>query len=138
MEVRGYMISQQDKIEIEALKQRIPLLLANEGWEAYESNFSADYQNWHMLSDEVRDRDDFLPLVKQWYEEGNRAIGSEVETVAFIPLTENKVMYLHKQKEAFSMVGRNDTIFRDIRFISVFIKELGVWKVEFTAFMDAP
>lgn len=134
----SYQITQKDKKEIETLKRSIPLILANEGWEAYEKMFSKNYQNWHMLGDEVRNREEYLSLVKQWYDAGNRANDSEVESVAFIPLAKNKVMYLHKQIERFDLVNeKNKTISRDIRFIGIFIKEDGRWKVDFTAFMDA-
>lgn len=133
-----YTITESDRKEIEALKKNIPLILANEGWEAYEKTFSKNYQNWHMLSDEVRTREEYLSLVKQWYDAGNRANDSEVESVAFIPIAKNKVMYLHKQIERFDLVDTEDKVARDIRFIGIFIKEEGEWKVDFTAFMDAP
>ncbi len=135
----NYEISEADKKEIEALKRNIPLILANEGWEAYENKFSKNYQNWHMLGDQVRNREEYLSLVKQWYDAGNRANDSEVESVAFIPIAKNKVMYLHKQIESFDLVNTEENkISRDIRFIGIFIKEEGEWKVDFTAFMDAP
>lgn len=134
----NYTISEEDKKEIEALKKNIPLILANEGWEAYEKTFSKNYQNWHMLGDEVRNREEYLSLVKQWYDAGNRANDSEVESVAFIPIAKNKVMYLHKQIEKFDLVDTEENVARDIRFIGIFIKEDGEWKVDFTAFMDAP
>lgn len=133
-----YKISEKDKKEIEALKKNIPLILANEGWEAYEKIFSKNYQNWHMLGDEVRNREEYLSLVKQWYDTGNRANDSEVESVAFIPIAKNKIMYLHKQIEKFDLVDTEENVARDIRFIGIFIKEDGEWKVDFTAFMDAP
>ena len=91
-----------------------------------------------MLGDQVRNRDEYLSLVKQWYDAGNRANDSEVESVAFIPIAKNKVMYLHKQIEKFDLVDTEDKVARDIRFIGIFIKENDVWKVDFTAFMDAP
>ncbi|MBL7472040.1 nuclear transport factor 2 family protein [Robertkochia sediminum] len=132
-----YVISEQDKKEIEALKRSIPLVLAEQGWEAYESLFSENYQNWHMMSDEVRKRDEFLQSVRQWYEAGNRATDSEVASIAFIPLAKNKVMYLHKQVETFDLAHDEESTSRDIRFLGVFVKEKEEWKVEFTAFMDA-
>lgn len=135
----SYQITQKDKKEIEALKKSIPLVLANEGWEAYEKIFSKSYQNWHMLGNQVRNRSEYLSLVKQWYDAGNRANDSEIESIAFIPLAKNKVMYLHKQIERFDLVNeKSKTVSRDIRFIGIFIKEDGRWKVDFTAFMDAP
>lgn len=134
----SYTISEKDKKEIETLKKNIPLILANEGWEAYEKKFSKNYKNWHMLGDQIRNRDEYLSLVKQWYDAGNRANDSEVESVDFIPIAKNKVMYLHKQIEKFDLVDTEDKVARDIRFIGIFIKEEGEWKVDFTAFMDAP
>lgn len=134
---KQYVISEQDKKEIEALKKNIPLILANEGWEAYEQNFSKDYQNWAMAGDVVRAREEYLSLVKQWYDAGNEAVDSEVESIAFIPIAENKVMYLHKQVETFNAETANGSTTRDIRFIGIFVKEEGRWKVDFTAFMDA-
>ena len=136
--VEDYTISEEDKKEIEALKKNIPLILANEGWEAYEKKFSKNYQNWHMLGNQVRNREDYLFLVKQWYDAGNRANDSEVESIAFIPIAKNKVMYLHKQIERFDLVDTEEKVSRDIRFIGIFVKEEGEWKVDFTAFMDAP
>lgn len=134
-----YEVSEQDQKEIEALKKSIPLVLANQGWDTYEKLFSKNYQNWHMLGDQVRNREDYLSAVKQWYNAGNRANDSEIESIAFIPLAKNKVMYLHKQIERFDLVNeKSKTVSRDIRFIGVFIKEDGRWKVDFTAFMDAP
>ena len=90
----NYKISEEDKIEIENFKTQLTLILANEGWEAYENMFTENYKNWSMLSDKVRSKDEFLPLVKQWYDAGNRAIDSEVVSIDFIPIAENKVMYL--------------------------------------------
>ncbi|MDC6364873.1 MULTISPECIES: nuclear transport factor 2 family protein [Flavobacteriaceae] len=133
-----YKISEKDKKEIEALKRSIPLVLANDGWEPYEKLFSKNYENWHMLGDQVRNREDYLSAVKQWYDAGNRATGSEVETIAFIPLSAHKVMYLHKQVEKFNLAENDNQTSRDIRFVSIFVKEEGEWKVDFTAFMDAP
>jgi hypothetical protein len=133
-----YELSEQDKKEIEALKRNIPMVLANEGWEAYEKLFSKNYQNWSMIGDELRQRDEFLLLVKDWYEAGNKAIGSEVESIGFIPLAENKVLYLSKQTESFSVQNSGESTLRDIRFVSVFVKEEGMWKVDFSAFMDTP
>ncbi|CAM1347387.1 hypothetical protein [Tenacibaculum crassostreae] len=137
-ETDDYVVSKQDKEEIEALKKNLPLILANEGWKSYEKKFSKNYQNWYMLGDQVRNREEYLSLVKQWYDAGNRANDSEVESVAFIPIAKNKVMYLHKQVEKFDIVNTEKKVSRDIRFIGIFIKEKGEWKVDFTAFMDAP
>lgn len=134
----NYTISEKDKKEIEALKKNIPLILANEGWEAYEKKFSKNYKNWHMLGDQVRNKEDYLALVKQWYDAGNRANDSEVKSEAFITIAKNKVMYLHKQIERFDLVDTEVNVSRDIRFIGIFIKEEGEWKVDFTAFMDVP
>ncbi len=133
-----YIITEADKKEIEALKKNIPLILANEGWEAYEKLFSKNYQNWHMLGNQVRHREEYLSAVKAWYDAGNRANDSEVQSVAFIPIAKNKIMYLHKQIEKFDLVDTEDKVSRDIRFIGIFVKEDGKWKVDFTAFMDAP
>ena len=133
-----YEISEKDKKEIEALKRNIPLVLANEGWEAYEKLFSENYQNWSMMRDKVRQRDEFLPLVKDWCEAGNKAVGSEVESIGFIPLAENKVLYLSKQMESFTNKNTGEITSRDIRFVSVYVKEEGMWKADFSAFMDAP
>jgi hypothetical protein len=132
-----YQISEQDKREIKELKQNTPMILANQGWEAYEQLFSEDYQNWSMMDDNVRERDEFLQIVKLWYEAGNRAVDSDVASIAFIPLTDKKVLYLSKQVESFSSEGDEDHISRDIRFVSVFVKEKGTWKMDFSAFMDA-
>ncbi|NQZ79055.1 MAG: hypothetical protein HRT61_23500 [Ekhidna sp.] len=131
-------ISEEDKLEIESLKKNIPLILADEGWEAYEKLFSDNYQNWSMVGNRVRQRDEFLPLVKEWYDAGNRAIGSEVESVGFIPLGEDKVLYLSKQRESFLDQDTGQETIRDISFVSVFVKERGEWKVDFSAFMDVP
>lgn len=136
--VENYTLSEKDKKEIETLKKNIPLILANQGWEAYEKKFSKNYKNWHMLGDQVRDREEYLSLVKEWYDAGNRPNDSEVESLAFIPIAKNKVMYLHKQIERFDLVEAEQKVTRDIRFIGIFIKEDGEWKVDFTAFMDAP
>ncbi|NAS29891.1 hypothetical protein GTQ40_02805 [Flavobacteriaceae bacterium R38] len=133
-----YKISEKDQKEIEALKKSIPLVLANQGWEAYEKLFSKNYQNWHMPGNQIRNREDYLSAVKQWYDAGNRATDSEVETIAFIPLSPHKVMYLHKQVEKFNLAENENQTSRDIRFISIFVKEENEWKVDFTAFMDAP
>ncbi len=134
-----YKISEKDKIEIETLKKNIPLILAKQGWEAYEKKFSKNYKNWHMLGDQVRNREEYLSLVKQWYDAGNRANDSEVVSIDFIPIAKNKVMFLHKQIERFDLVDtKEEGASRDIRFIGIFIKEDGEWKVDFTAFMDAP
>ena len=134
----AWTLTEADKQAIEKAKREIPLTLANNGWEAYTKAFTDDYQNWAMLGDAIREREDFFPLVKEWYEAGNRAIGSEVETIGFITVAPKKVLYLHKQTEVFKYVDRVDTVSRDIRFVTLYEKEGEDWKVRFTAFMDEP
>lgn len=133
------MLTEADKIEIEQLAKNIPLILSNQGWEAYESKFSQGYRNWSMTRDQVRTRKEYLGLVKDWYDAGNRATGSEVETIDFIPVAPDMTLYLHSQREEFN--DPNDSTItrtRDIRFVTIYKKEQGQWKNYFTAFMDAP
>ena len=131
-------ISETDKQAIAQLQKDIPLILAEQGWKPYEAVFGKDYQNWQMMRDTMLSREQFLAGVKSWYEDGNRAVGSETETIGFIPLAPDLVMYLHKQVETFDLTRTDETVARDIRFVSIFRKEAGEWKVQFTAFMDAP
>lgn len=137
-EQEPWVLTEEDKQSIEKAKRDIPLTLANEGWEAYTKAFTNDYQNWAMLGDGIRERDDFFPLVKDWYKAGNRAIDSQVETIGFITVAPRRVLYLHKQTEVFKYVDRSDTVYRDIRFVTLFENEGEDWKVRFTAFMDEP
>ena len=53
-------ISDEDLKMIEGQAKNLPLILSNEGWDAYESNFSKDYNNWSMVGDKVRSRDEFF------------------------------------------------------------------------------
>ena len=129
-------LTDQDKLKIEELARDLPLILTNEGWDAYESNFSQDYQNWSMIGDHVRTRDEFLSLVKQWYDDGNRATGSDIQSIDFIPITPDLTMYLHSQQEEFVDPVDSSTNVRDIRFVSIYKKEEGRWKTHFTGFMD--
>ena len=92
-----------------------------------------------MTRDQVRTRKEYLGLVKDWYDAGNRATGSEVETIDFIPVAPDMTLYLHSQREEFN--DPNDSTItrtRDIRFVTIYKKEQGQWKNYFTAFMDAP
>ena len=133
------MLSEEDKQSIETLARDLPLILSNKGWDAYEEKFSKDYQNWSMVSDEVRSRTDFLTLVKKWYDDGNRATGSSLKTIEFIPLDDQNVMYLYALQEQFNE-SQDSTLtnIRDIRFVATYRKESGIWKNTFTAFMDLP
>ena len=85
---RTYNITKNDKQEIERLARDLPLILSDEGWEAYQEKFSNDYMNWSMVSDQVRGREEFLSLVKKWYDEGNRANGTTIKSIDFMPLGE--------------------------------------------------
>lgn len=57
-------ITENDKQEIERLARDLPLILSDEGWDAYQKKFSNDYMNWSMVSDQAREREEFLSLVK--------------------------------------------------------------------------
>ena len=131
--------TEQDKSEIEALAREIPLILANDGWEAYQEYFADGYQNWAMAGDKIRSREEYLGMVRAWYDQGNRATGSDIESIGFIPVSPDLVLYLNAQREVFNnpqdSTGQS---IRDIRFISVYKREDGQWKNYFTAFMDAP
>ena len=133
-----FSISDKDKKEIEALKKSIPLVLANVGWEPYTSLFSKNYKNWSMTTDKVLPREEYLAIVKDWYDAGNRATDSDVTPIDFIPISKNKVLFLHKQIEKFDLTNETQKTARDIRFIAIVVKEGGKWKLEFTAFMDVP
>ncbi|MEO1258567.1 MAG: DUF4440 domain-containing protein [Bacteroidota bacterium] len=135
----GSTFTEEDRQQIEQQAKDLPLILSNEGWEAYEKHFSKDYQNWSMAGDQVRSREAFLGRVKQWYEAGNRATGSQIKTIDFIPITDDMVMYLHAQTEEFNDPQDSTVVrSRDIRFVSIYKKEAGNWKIFFTGFMDKP
>ncbi len=132
-------ITQEDKEAIETLARDLPLILSNQGWDAYANTFSDDYVNWSMVGDNVRSREDYLALVKDWYDKGNRATGSTIKPIDFVQISDNTVMYLYALQERFN--DPNDstkTNIRDIRFVATYRKENGVWKNSFTAFMDLP
>lgn len=133
------LLSEADKKEIETLARDIPLILSNQGWDAYEEKFAQGYRNWSMTGDNVRSREAYLGLVKDWYDAGNRATGSEIETIGFVPISKDMTLYLNAQKEVFrNPEDTSTTLTRDIRFVSVYKKEGGEWKNYFTAFMDKP
>ncbi len=133
------LLTDQDKAEIQSLARDIPLVLANEGWEPYEESFTDDYRNWSMVRDKVRFREEYLGLVKDWYDAGNRATASDVKSIEFIPISENMTLYLHSQREEFiNPEDSAETLIRDIRFVTIYRKENDRWKLQFTAFMDAP
>ena len=132
-------ISKRDKDKIRALATDIPLILANQGWEPYEQCFDAEYRNWSMARNNVRSRSEYLGLVKQWYEDGNKATASQVYDVEFIPLSDDLVMYLHVQREDFSNDDGEDVGFREISFVSIYKRtQDDSWQVYFTGFMDRP
>lgn len=131
--------TEADRTEIEGSAKELPLVLAEKGWEPYEAHFAKHYNNWPMDRDATRSREEFLALVKTWYEAGNRATASETETIDFIPIAKDMVLYLRSQKEAFNDPGDSTiTVVRDMRTVSIHIKEDGRWKSLFTAFMDVP
>jgi hemolysin-activating ACP:hemolysin acyltransferase len=132
-------ITEADKKAIEKLARDLPMILSNQGWKAYEDKFSKDYTNWSMVSEKVRKREEYLSLVKDWYEKGNRASGSSIKTIDFIPIEENNVMYLYALQEEFTNPhDSTQNIVRNIRFVGNFRKENGSWKNTFTAFIDLP
>ncbi|WP_430966799.1 hypothetical protein [Spongiimicrobium sp. 2-473A-2-J] len=131
--------TEADRREIERSAKELPLVLAQEGWAPYEAHFAKHYKNWPMMRDATRSREEFLSLVKTWYEAGNRATASETETIDFIPIAKDMVLYLRSQKEAFNDPKDSTiTVVRDMRNVSIHIKEDGRWKSLFTAFMDIP
>ena len=127
-------VSEGDQEEILRIAQELPIILAEQGWEPYEEHFHPDYVNWSMIRDQARSREEFLGAVKAWYEEGNRASGSEVVPIAFVELAPGLAMFLHSQQERFN----EDTKVRDIRFVSIYKQEEGRWYLLATSFMDLP
>ena len=133
------LITESDKKAIENLARDVPMILSNEGWDAYANTFSDDYKNWSMIGDKVRERKEYLGLVKDWYDKGNRATGSSLESIDFIPIDSSNVLYLYALREEFN--SSNDSSKdnkRDIRFVAIYRKIDGLWKNSFTAFMDMP
>ncbi|WP_422860695.1 hypothetical protein ACOKFD_07645 [Flagellimonas sp. S174] len=132
-------ITENDKQEIERLARDLPLILSDEGWNAYQKKFSSDYMNWSMVSDQVRGRKEFLSLVKKWYDEGNRANGTTIKSIDFVPLGDDSVMFLYALEERFAnLKDYFQDSSRDIRFVGIYRKENRIWKNTFTAFMDLP
>jgi hypothetical protein len=127
-------VSEKDRREISRIAEELPIILAEQGWEPYEEHFHPDYVNWSMVRDRARSRDEFLAAVKTWYDEGNRASGSEVIPVAFVELAPDVVMFLHSQQEQFN----EGSEVRNIRFVSVYKKEEDRWHLLATSFMDLP
>ena len=134
-----YSLTEADKEAILYIAENLPLILSEEGWDAYEAYFHPDYTNWSMIRDQVRTRDEFLGAVRSWYDAGNRASASTVRPVAFVPLAPDIVMLMRVQEETF--VDPADPSIertRDIRNVSVYKKEAGQWYVLSTSFMDKP
>ena len=132
-------ITEDDKKEIKSLSNDVPLILTNEGWDAYADTFTMDYKNWSMTGEEVRGRKSYLGLVKNWFDQENRATGSTLKTTGFIPMNASEMLYQHTLEEKF--YGTVDSLHgkvRDIRFVAVYKREQGIWKNSFTAFMDMP
>ena len=127
-------LTDADKTEIQRIAEELPIILAEQGWDPYEENFHSDYVNWSMVRDQVRSRDEFLEAVKTWYDEGNRASGSEVVPIEFVELAPGVAMFLHSQQEEFN----EGTEIRDIRFVSIYKQEEGRWYLLATSFMDLP
>ncbi|SFR34009.1 hypothetical protein SAMN04490243_0765 [Robiginitalea myxolifaciens] len=135
----GVLITESDKKAIADLARDIPLILSNEGWDAYTNTFTNDYKNWSMIGDKVRERKEYLSLVKDWYDKGNRATESRLNSIGFIPVDSSCVLFLYALREEFNSTndssGNNS---RDIRFVAIYRKIDGAWKNSFTAFMDMP
>lgn len=136
---REETITSEDVQAIDELARTLPMSLSNEGWKAYESKFSSNYTNWSMLLDTIRTRDEYLSIVKQWYDERNRATDTEMCTLELIPIDANTVLHLKALKEEFNDPANSTaTRERDLRFVSIYTREDGEWKTHFTAFMDKP
>lgn len=132
------LLTEADKREIEEAKRNVPIQLANEGWEVYESIFPEDYVNWPMDADKIRTRDEFLGRIKKWYDDGNRPVANEVTTIDFVPISNNIVLLLSSQAETFN--DPNDSTQRttiEFRSVNVFKKKNGNWRSHFTAFLEA-
>jgi hypothetical protein len=132
--VAGADLTEADKAEIERIAEELPIILAERGWEPYEEYFHPDYVNWSMVRDQTRSREEFLAAVKAWYDDGNRASGSEVEPIAFVELVPGVAMFLHSQQEQFNKGAE----VREIRFVSIYKQEEGRWYLLATSFMDLP
>ena len=132
-------ISEEDRLQIEQIARNLPLVLTNEGWDAYESHFAQNYTNWDMITEKTRARDEFLSAIKSWYNKGNHATASKAKTIDFIPVNKDMVIYLRSQKEEFNDPNDTTTIrVLDMRTVSIYVREEGRWKSLFTAFTDAP
>lgn len=90
-------------------------------------------------NDQPTDREQFLGMVKKWHDEGNRATESKLIPIKYIPIDNNTVIFLNAQQEEFQdeTLAQNKKV-RDMRFVSIYKKVEGKWKLLFTGFMDNP
>ncbi len=73
--------ARDDARAIRSLEENVALILAREGFAAYESQFDPDYVNWPN-GDALMARPEFLAGVKRWYDAGNYAIAAQLVPVS--------------------------------------------------------
>lgn len=106
---------------VRSMQRNVAMVLAEQGFEAYSELFHPDYENW-ANGGRLLKRKEFLDAVKNWYEAGNRATSTTMQSVSTeifgdISLSRYKLREDFNNNESF--VGY---------FTSVSKKEKGQWK----------
>ena len=105
--------------------------LPNKGWNAYVDYFAEGYDNWIMTSETIRGREQFISLVRGWYDDGNGASSAEVVPLSIDFLGSNFAYVRSHENETFFGPNADEGRKRFEGFkASVWKKEDdGVWRV---------
>jgi hypothetical protein len=71
-----------DRDAILSLAAEVPLVLRDQGFEAYAGLFHPQFSKWFIESGTVRERAEFLADIRHWNDAGNRAVSAELKPVS--------------------------------------------------------
>ncbi|MCB1584178.1 MAG: nuclear transport factor 2 family protein [Marinicella sp.] len=118
---------QDQRNTVRTLQRNVAMTLAEQGFEAYRELFHPDYENW-ANGGRLLKRKEFLDAVKTWFEAGNRAISTTMQSVS-TEIFGDIALSRYTLREDFN----NDESFVGY-FTSVSKKEKGQWKLFRTSF----
>lgn len=123
-----------EQLKIIELTRWLALAPKEAGFDVYAALFHPDYTNWYMAGDKstLRNRAQYLALVKKWLDAGNHATESEVETISVDVF--NDIAYVRQiKKEQFYHPDKTPTKFEG-HFASLLKKHNGKWTFFRTSF----
>lgn len=124
----------EEQAEIIAVSRFVALAPKELGFEEYSNLFHPDFTSWYMRggTESLRTREQYLALVRDWLDEGNYAISSEVNPISIEIFGD--IAYVRQVRiERFHNPNGEPTMFVG-HFASLMKKHNGQWTFYRTSF----